>query len=280
MKHEFKFRGKLENTREDVLGLDFSPKNLYVDSNNKTGRDFGYVPQKQRNRKKLRRVQRRFSRKLYKPFKDKFGRYPNFKLAKDKIEFKKICAEQTFKNLSKAKAKLAKVNEKIANKRRYFQEIETKRLVRSYDKIVIEDLNLKGISSFLRNAKNMVDTSWGSFVSKLEQKGKYYNCKIVKADRYFPSSQICHCCGYQNHALTLNDRTWTCPNCNTHLDRDHNAAINLKNYKIPTKHRESTSAETENKTLETLATIALGIGAVDEAETENREISDKKAERL
>ena len=102
--------------------------------------------------------------------------------------------------------------------------------MRTYDKIVVEDLNLKGISSFLRNAKNMNDTSWATFVSRLEAKGKDYDCLVIKADRYFASSQICSKCGYRNHALTLRDRTWACPDCGSNHIRDLNAAINLRNY--------------------------------------------------
>ena len=97
-------------------------------------------------------------------------------------------------------------------------------------KIVVEDLNLKGISAFLRNAKNMNDTSWATFVSRLEAKGKDYSCEVVKADRWFPSSQLCHICGFQYKGLTLKIREWTCPKCGTNHIRDLNAAINLKNY--------------------------------------------------
>lgn len=75
------------------------------------------------------------------------------------------------------------------------------RLVRSYSKIVVEDLNLIGISKFLRNAKNMNDTSWATFVSRLQAKGKDYNCKVIKADRYFPSSKLCSCCGWKYEKL-------------------------------------------------------------------------------
>jgi putative transposase len=91
----------------------------------------------------------------------------------------------------------------------------------------------------------MLDTSWGTFVSKLELKGKSYSCQIIKADRYFPSSQLCSNCGFQYKSLQLSERKWACPECGkTHI-RDHNAAINLKNY-IPAQHREFTPTDSEN----------------------------------
>lgn len=177
-KPEYKVSG-----RKPVIGLDFSPANLYVNSEGKTGKDFEFVAVKQANSKKLAKFQRAlFSKKA------------------------------------------------DSNRRKEFIEKETLRLVKSYDKIVIENLDLVSIAKFLPNAKNLVDTSWATFVAKLEQKGKDYNCEIVKADRFFPSSQICSKCGFQNKALKLSQRVWTCPNCQAKLDRDLNAAINLKNY--------------------------------------------------
>ena len=129
------------------------------------------------------------------------------------------------KNREKARIKLARLEEHIANSRRDWIEKETLRLVTSYDKVVVEDLNLKGISKFLRNAKNMNDTSWATFVSRLQAKGEYYNCKVIKADRYFPSSQLCSKCGWQYKGLKLSERKWTCPECGAHHIRDVNAAI-------------------------------------------------------
>lgn len=232
--------------RKDSIGLDFSPSLCYVDSDNKTGKDFGYVPQKQINHKKLRKLQRQFARR---------------KTIKETNSPRKINS----KNREKARIKLAKFEEKIANKRRNWIELETKRLVAEYNKIVVEDLNLQGMSKFLCNAKNMVDTSWGSFVSKLEQKGRAYSCKVIKADRYFPSSKLCSNCGWMFKNLTLNVRKWTCPECGQIHIRDHNAAINLKNY-IPTQHRESTPVDTDNPA-KRLAQEALMSSTVKETET-------------
>ena len=108
----------------------------------------------------------------------------------------------------------------------------------------------------------MNDTSWVTFVSRLEAKGKDYGCKIIKADRYFPSSQLCSVCGFQFKSLTLSMREWTCCNCGTHHIRDVNAAINLKNY-VPLEEWEFTPVESSETT--GLAELALQVDTLIEA---------------
>lgn len=233
---------KVEN-RKDAIGLDFSPAEMYVSSENQTGKDFGYIAQKQAHSKKLRKLQRRLARK-------QFLKGPNSP--------KKLPS----KNREKARIKLARLEEHIANCRKDWIEKESLRLVRSYDKVVVEDLNLKGISSFLRNAKNMNDTSWATFVSRLEAKEKDYDCKIIKADRYFPSSQLCSNCGFQFKGLTLSMREWTCKCCGTHHIRDMNAAINLKNY-VPLEEREFKPVESSK--VANTAMLALQATKLEEA---------------
>jgi putative transposase len=227
-----------------TIGLDFSPANLYVDSNGRTGRGFGYVAQKQAHWKHLRKLQRRLMRK-----------------------------QKGSSNREKARVAVARLENHIANSRHDFIEKETLRLVRHYEMIGIEYLNLQGISRFLRNAKNMNDTSWGEFVQKLIWKASKNenNCQAIKVGRYFPSSQLCHCCGYQNHALTLADREWTCPECGTHHDRDENAAINIKNeaIRIGAGSSELKSAEDQQLGGEALAELALN--GSDETENPSRE---------
>ena len=166
------------------------------------------------------------------------------------------------KNREKARIKLARLEEHIANSRRDWIEKESLRLVRSYDKVVIEDLNLKGISKFLKNAKNMNDTSWATFVARLQAKGKDYDCNVIKADRYFPSSQLCSNCGWQYKNLKLSEREWTCCNCGTHHIRDVNAAINLRNY-VPMEGRDSKPVD--NVKVKRLALLALQDDSLDEA---------------
>ena len=221
--------------RKEAIGLDFSPSEMYVSSENQTGKDFGYIAQKQAHSKKLKKLQRRLARKQF---------------LKDSNSPKKLPS----KNREKARVKLAKLEGHIANSRKDWIEKESLRLVKSYDKVVIEDLNLIGISKFLRNAKNMNDTSWATFVSRLEAKGQDYDCKVIKADRYFPSSQLCSKCGWKYKNLKLSEREWTCCNCGTHHIRDVNAAINLKNY-VPLEERELTPVESYK--VANLAMLAL-----------------------
>ena len=233
--------------RKESIGLDFSPSEMYVDSNGQSGKDFGYIAQKQKNAKKLKKLQRAFARK---------------QMIKQENSPRKVSS----KNREKARIKLARFEEHIAFCRKDFIEKESLRLAKTYDKVVVEDLNLIGISKFLRNAKNMNDTSWATFVARLEAKGKDYNCKVIKADRYFPSSQLCSKCGFQYHDLKLSEREWTCYNCGTHHIRDVNAAINLKNY-VPLERRKLMPVED----IESLAALALqSTGVSNEAGKEYR----------
>ena len=84
------------------------------------------------------------------------------------------------------------------------------------------------MEKFSHNAKNYVDTSWYSFITRLEQKAKFHNCLVIKSDRFYPSSKTCNHCGYVKQDLKLSDRTWICPECSTEIQRDQNAAQNLK----------------------------------------------------
>jgi len=238
---------KIEN-RKEAIGLDFSPSEMYVSSENQTGKDFGYVAQKQKYAKNLRKLQRTFARR---------------QMIKQENSPRKISS----KNREKARIKLARLEEHIANCRRDWIEKETLRLVASYDKVVVEDLNLKGISAFLRNAKNMNDTSWGMFVSKLQAKGLDYNCNVIKADRYFPSSQLCSKCGFQYKNLKLSEREWTCSCCGTSHIRDVNAAINLMKY-VPLERRKLTPADSEK--ISNLVGLALQAGTLEEAGTKQQ----------
>src|SRR5574344_891866 len=230
------------NSRKESIGLDFSPSEMYVSSESQTGKDFGYIAQKQAHKKQLKRLERRLARKQF---------------LKDKNSPRKLPS----KNREKARIKLARLEEHIAFCRKDWIEKETLRLAISYDKVVVEDLNLKGISKFLRNAKNMNDTSWATFVSRLQAKGKDYDCNVIKADRYFPSSKLCSKCGWKYENLTLDVRKWTCPNCGTSHIRDVNAAINLKNY-VPLEEREFTPVESSKVT--NLAILALQATELDE----------------
>jgi putative transposase len=132
------------------------------------------------------------------------------------------------------KLKVATIHKKITNSRvDNLHKISTD-LIRKYDLIVLEDLNVKGMVKNHKLSKHISDASWGRFVSMLTYKAEWNDKQIVKINRFFPSSKTCNCCGHINQNLTLNIREWTCPSCNKKLDRDLNASINIlkEGYKI------------------------------------------------
>ena len=125
--------------------------------------------------------------------------------------------------------KVARLYEKISNSRADYLHKCSNSLVRRYDTICIEDLNVKGMVKNHHLAKSISDASWGSFVTMLTYKAEWNGKKIVKVDRYFPSSQTCSACGYINKQIKdLSIRDWECPVCHTHHNRDVNAAINFR----------------------------------------------------
>ena len=188
-----------------AIGLDWSPKMLFVTDSGKTGCDYGYVAFKQKYAKKLHKLQKQMMKK-----------------------------QKDSKNRNKARIKVARLEEHITNQRKDYQEKLAIDLVKTYEVIGLEDLDLKGIAKFLRNAKNINDSAWGNFVSILEKKAPMFNSVVIKADRWFASSKICSECGYKYENLKLGDREWTCPECGSHHVRDVNAAINLKNNALST----------------------------------------------
>ena len=124
--------------------------------------------------------------------------------------------------------KVAKLHEKIANSRADYLHKCSISLIRRYDTICIEDLNVKSMTRNHHLAKSISDVSWGKFISMLTYKAEWNGKKIVKVDRFFPSSQTCNVCGYVNEQIKdLSVREWECPHCHTHHDRDINAAINI-----------------------------------------------------
>lgn len=128
----------------------------------------------------------------------------------------------------RAKRRVALQHEKISNKRSDFLHKLSRKMIGENQAIYFEDLSLKGMQN--RWGKKINDLGWSEFTRQLEYKGKWYGCLVNKVDRFFPSSKICNECGQLNQRLQLKDREWNCSSCNTHHDRDINAAQNVLNY--------------------------------------------------
>jgi putative transposase len=152
------------------------------------------------------------------------------------------------KRYEQQRIKVARIYEKITNSRQDLIQKTTTDLIKNFDIIYLEDLNIKGMShrckvkqdengKYLPNGqsaksglnKSILDASWGSFIDILEYKASWNDKQVIHIDRFFPSSKTCSKCGWINNGLTLKDRTWICPKCDEKHDRDFNAAINILN---------------------------------------------------
>jgi putative transposase len=129
---------------------------------------------------------------------------------------------------NKARLQVARVHERITNQRRDYLHKVSRRIVDENQVIVTEDLNVKGMTSNHNLAKAVSDVGWGTLTSFLKYKAERDGKSFVKVSRWFPSSKVCSECGYQIGKMPLDVRFWTCPSCNTHHDRDINAARNIR----------------------------------------------------
>ena len=137
------------------------------------------------------------------------------------------------KNYEKARTKLNRTHERIRNIRKDFLHKLSTHITMKYKYICIEDLTVSNMMKNKNLSKYIAEQGWRDFRTMLEYKAEKHDCKIITADRWFPSSQICSCCGnvlQGKDKLKLSQRVYHCHECNNKIDRDYNAAVNLKLY--------------------------------------------------
>lgn len=181
-----------------TLGIDLGIKSLAVCSD---GRTFDNPKNLQKSLDRLKLLQKRLSRK-----------------------------QKVSSNRNKARIRVARLQEHIANCRKDNLHKTTHALTHDSQvrTICMEDLNVKGMQRNHHLAQAVGDASFGIFLTLLEYKCSWYGVNLVKIDRFAPSSKTCGKCGYIYKGLKLSERSWICPECGTHHDRDFNAACNIK----------------------------------------------------
>lgn len=144
-------------------------------------------------------------------------------------------------NWQKTVNKIRALNFKIKSQRQDYIHKWTSHLASNYGFIAIEDLNVIGMIKNRKLAKHIADASFGEIIRQLEYKQHIYGSVVQKVSRWFPSSKMCSGCGWIDENLTLDKRVFVCKNCNMALDRDMNAAINIKNEGLRLSYEQSSS---------------------------------------
>ena len=130
-------------------------------------------------------------------------------------------------NRDKQRIRLARTLERLTDKKENYIHSVVNEILKSYDVMFMEDLNVQGMMKNHRIAKAIQEIGFYRFKSILQNKALVYDKQVVLIDRFYPSSKTCSCCGYKKKDLKLRDRFWTCPECGEHHDRDVNAARNI-----------------------------------------------------
>lgn len=232
-----------EHTGE-IIGIDLGIKDLMIDSNGNKYENPKYLNNVE---KKINHLNRLYSKK-----------------------------KKGSKNQEKARLKLATAHEKLCNKRKDNLHKITTKLIKENDIICIENLSVKNMTKNHKLAKAIQDASFGTLVNMLKYKAAWNNRQIIEIGRFYPSSKICHCCGWINKSLTLNEREWICPICKIKHDRDVNAAINIKNEGLrlldkSTGEVPETYMPVENPTMDDKLVITLKSSGSMKQETKKKE---------
>ena len=137
--------------------------------------------------------------------------------------------EKGSKSYERARIRVARLYARITRIRNDYYHNISAWLVSNYDAIYVENLNINGMLKNHRMARVIQEAAWSTLVSMISYKSDWYGKTFHQIDRWYPSSKTCSCCGHKVDKLPLDIREWACPKCNTHHDRDINAAINIKN---------------------------------------------------
>ena len=204
----------------ETIGIDLGIKELAtISSIEKPVENINKTKEVRRLKKKMKRKQRRVSKK-----------YENNKIQKGKAGENRYKFIKT-KNIEKLEKETKLINRRLRNIRLNHIHQATNKIVKTKpSKIVVEDLNVKGMMKNRHLSKAISEQCFYMFVTILAYKCVLNGIEIVKADRFYPSSKKCSCCGSIKKDLKLKDRIFICPVCKFIIDRDKNAAINLSKY--------------------------------------------------
>jgi len=201
-----------EQPVNDGIGIDIGIKDLAICSDKAVYKNINKSKKVKKLKKKKRRLQRRVSRKY--------------------LKNKKGCSYYKTSNIIKSEKELLKLNHRLTDIRHNYLHQVTSEIVNRKPKfIVLEDLNVKGMMKNRHLAKAVQEQCFYEFYRQIEYKCNWNNIEFLVADRFYPSSKLCSCCGNVKKDLKLSDRTYVCSECGNTIDRDYQASVNLMRYK-------------------------------------------------
>ena len=180
----------------NIIGIDLGIKDFIVTSDGEVFENLHFNKNKSN---KIKRLQKQLSRK-----------------------------ENNSNNRNKVRIKLTKLYKRITDKKQYYLHQVSNYLIDENQVICMEDLNVSGMLRNHKLAGSIQELNFGEFKRMLEYKANWYGRKLIFVDRFYPSSKTCNHCGYVNKKLKLSDRQWICPDCGEIIERDYNAALNIR----------------------------------------------------